>query len=98
MRRRKFIWLVGGAAMWPLTVGAQQTPGRVRRIGIFLFARPDRANVQPLIQEVETLGCVHGKNIAIEYLDASGQSAQVAEAAAEVVRLNPDVNLCFGGD
>jgi ABC-type uncharacterized transport system substrate-binding protein len=92
------MWLVGGAAMWPLTVGAQQPPGRVRRIGIFLFARPDRANVQPFIKELETLGYVDGKNIAIEYRDAGGQSDQFAEAAAELVRLNPDVILSFGGD
>src|SRR4029079_13423398 len=98
MRRRKFMWLVGGAAIWPLTVGAQQPPGRVRRIGIFLFARSDRANVQPFIKELETLGYVEGKNVAFEYRDAGGQSDQFAEAAAELVRLNPDVILSFGGD
>ncbi len=98
MRRRKFMWLIGGVAMWPLTVGAQQSSGRVRRIGIFLFARPDRATVQPFVIELERLGYVDGKNVAIEYRDAGGQSDQFAEAAAELVRLNPDVILCFGGD
>jgi ABC-type uncharacterized transport system substrate-binding protein len=84
--------------MWPLTVGAQPSSGRVRRIGIFLFARPDRATVQPFVKELERLGYVDGKNVAIEYRDAGGQSDQFAEAAAELVRLKPDVILCFGGD
>jgi len=98
MRRREFIGLVGGAATWPLTAGAQQSAGRVRRIGIFLFAKSDRTNVTPFVKELEALGYVDGKNVAIEYRDAGGQSEWFAETAAELVRLNPDVIYCFGGD
>ena len=98
MRRREFIGLVGGAATWPLTAGAQQSAGRVRRIGIFLFAKSDRTIVTPFVKELEALGYVDGKNVAIEYRDAGGQSEWFAETAAELVRLNPEVIYCFGGD
>ena len=90
MRRREFMGLVGGAATWPLTVGAQQSAGRVRRIGIFLFAKSDRTNVDPLVKELAALGYVDGKNVAIEYRDAGGQSEWFAETAAELV-LNGNV-------
>jgi putative tryptophan/tyrosine transport system substrate-binding protein len=40
MKRREVIALVGGAAVWPLAVHAQQ-PDRVRRVGVLMAYSQD---------------------------------------------------------
>ena len=47
---------------------------------------------------MEKLGYVGGKAIAIDYRDAGGQYERLPEVAEELVRLNPDLILAFGGD
>jgi len=97
MRRRDFIKAVAGsAASWPLAARAQ--PKRMRRIGVLLFARPDRAIISPLIQQLETLGYIDGKTAAIEYRDGNGMPEYIVQAADELVRLSPEVIFAFGGD
>ena len=98
MKRREFIKLIGGAAAaWPLAARAQHI-GRVRHIGILLFAEDDRAIIKPMLQELQVLGYVDGKTIAIEYRDAEGNYDRLPELAAELVRLNPDVIFSFSGE
>jgi ABC-type uncharacterized transport system substrate-binding protein len=97
LRRRQFITLLGGAAAWPFAVRAQQAE-RVRHIGILLFAEQDRAVIRPCLQELQRLGYVDGKSVAITYRDAEGKYERLPEVAAELVRLNPDVIFSFGGE
>jgi len=97
MKRRAFIAGVGAAAAWPLVAGAQQ-PKRVPHIGILLFAQQDRAVITPCVKELETLGYLDGKTVAIEYRDAEGRYERLPELAAELVRLKPDVIFSFGGE
>ena len=98
MQRRQFIGLAASASIaWPFAAAAQQGV-RLRRIGIFLFAKSERAAIDPFIKGLESLGYVEGRNISIEYRDADGRSERFSEAAEELVRLHPEVIYSFGGD
>ena len=100
MKRRQFISFLGGAAAapiaWPLATLAQ-APGRLRRIGILLYT-PDRTAIKPYLDELQRLGYVDGKTVTIEYRDAGGVHERLPEAAAELVRLEPDVIFSYGGE
>jgi len=63
-----------------------------------LFAEQDRAVIRPCLQELQRLGYVDGKSVAITYRDADGKYERLPEVAAELVRLNPDVIFSFGGE
>jgi putative tryptophan/tyrosine transport system substrate-binding protein len=97
MRRREFITVLGGAATWPLAALAQQ-PARTKRIGILLYSQEEKRAIIPMLQGLEALGYIDGKNIAIEYRDAEGKAERLPLAADELVRLNPDVIFARGGE
>ena len=99
MRRRDFIQFVAGtaAAFRPLAVRAQQKVP-MRHIGIPLYAKQEKATINPVLQGLEQLGYTDGKNIIIEYRDADGQYDRLQEAADDLVRLKPDVIFSIGGE
>ncbi|SDJ30318.1 hypothetical protein SAMN05216338_104553 [Bradyrhizobium sp. Rc2d] len=66
MKRREFIGLLAWAAASSDRALAELS-GRVRHIGILLFADQDRAVIAPLLQQLERLGYIDGKTVAIEY-------------------------------
>ena len=68
------------------------------KVGILLFAKPDLAVIDPFVRGLETLGYVDGKTVSLEYRDAEGNYERLPRLADELVRLNPDVILSFGGD
>lgn len=88
MRRRDFIRLIGGAAVWPLAARAQQ-PTKVPRIGVLLISGPEPMG--PFREALRDLGYTEGKNIQVMVRSAQSQLGRLPELAAELVRSKVDV-------
>src|SRR5215472_3484067 len=85
MRRREFITLLGGAAMWPPAARAQQS---VVRLGYLAPARLPNL-IEALRAGLRDFGYVEGQNLAIEYRFALGQTKSYDELAQELISLDP---------
>jgi putative ABC transport system substrate-binding protein len=72
MKRRKFITLLGGAAVLPVAARAQHG-GRMRRIGVFMSTAEDdpesRARVTAFLAGLQQLGWTEGRNIDVARSD-----------------------------
>jgi putative tryptophan/tyrosine transport system substrate-binding protein len=96
MRRRDFIELIGGAAVWPLTAGAQQPAMPV--IGFLGGADPVgyAPQIEALRLGLRDHGYVEGRTIAIEYRWAEGNYDRLPGLAAELVRRKVGVIITHG--
>jgi putative ABC transport system substrate-binding protein len=95
MRRRKFLTLLGGAAVaCPLTARAQQA-GPIRRIGVLIeFDETDpeaKAYPSGLMRGLAQLGWTDGRNVRIDIRWAAGSVERMKVFAQELVALQPDV-------
>src|SRR5436309_3827488 len=78
MKRRAFITALGGAALWPLPLHAQQQQARYR-IGHLAIAAPTDipppppANWDAFVQGLREAGYIEGRNIAFEHRSAHDQ-------------------------
>jgi putative ABC transport system substrate-binding protein len=92
MRRREFVALVSGAAVWPV-VGHTQQAGGVRRVGVLISGSPPDPMTGLLRRHLRDLGYAEGQNIGFEVRYAMDQSERAAELARELVSLNVDITL-----
>jgi ABC-type uncharacterized transport system substrate-binding protein len=94
MRRREFITLFGGAAVWPLAARAQQ-PERMRRLGVLLNLAADDPTGQTRLlafaQALAQAGWTDGRNVRIDIRWGAGDPERIRKYAAELVALAPDV-------
>jgi putative ABC transport system substrate-binding protein len=100
LRRREFIWLLGGAAAaWPLAARAQQGEPP-RRIGVLLPGSSDdpefQVRIGAFLQGLALLGWSIGRNARIETRWATSQADEIRRHAAEFAALAPDVILAHG--
>src|SRR3977135_2864458 len=98
MRRREFMALVGGVAVWPLASRAQQRATQ-HRIEIFHPAIPTTLLTETgggsawraFFSELRRLGYVEGENLIIERYSADGHHERYANLAREIVASSPDL-------
>jgi putative tryptophan/tyrosine transport system substrate-binding protein len=85
-KRREFIGLLAGAAMWPIVASGQ--PSSIPVIGFIngSSAKAYAAYVQAFIQGLAETGHTVGENVSIEYRWAEGHYERIPEMVDELVR------------
>jgi len=91
MRRRDALIFLSAIAAWPAAADAQQS-SKLSRVGILRFgsASAYAKRLEDLQSGLRELGYVEGKNLEVEFR-WSEHVDELAELAAELVRMNVDV-------
>jgi putative tryptophan/tyrosine transport system substrate-binding protein len=99
MKRRDFIMLAVGAAVWPLVARAEESGG-VRRVGVLLPGATDDSEyldrVAAFRERLGQLGWIDGNNIRLDIRWGAADAEQMRKFAIELVALAPDVLLAPG--
>jgi putative tryptophan/tyrosine transport system substrate-binding protein len=100
VRRREFIALFGGAAMWPCVAARAQERQSERRIGLLLPATAEDTRFQlfvaAFLKELAQLGWTKGRNVRIDTRWTSANAAEIRRHAGELAALAPDVIVAHG--
>src|SRR6516225_6929147 len=98
MRRRDLITLLAGAAAWPIAARAQQSAGKMSRIG-FLGSATAAGSAKAIDQlriGLRELGYVEGQNIAIEFRWAEERYDRLPELVRELIATPVDLLITHG--
>src|SRR5689334_10430514 len=85
MRRRDFITILGGAAIWPVAAHAQQPMPVVGFLDLGSAAERSQ-QVAAFRKGLADGGYQDGQNVALEFRWAEGQYGRFRDLAAELVR------------
>jgi putative tryptophan/tyrosine transport system substrate-binding protein len=97
VKRREFITLLGGAAVWPLAAKAQQAMPTIGVLHRGTATPVIEAQLAAFRQGLKEGGYVEGQNVAIEYRWGEGKNERLSELAADLVRRNVNVIAAVGG-
>jgi len=95
--RREVIGLLSGAAAWPITAVAQQSPAAPR----LCVLAPDSpsspwgARYAGFIEGLRDLGYLAGRNILIDLLSTDGRPERFPALADECIKLRPDIIVAY---
>src|SRR5277367_5105587 len=85
MQRRKFMALVGGAAVLPMAARGQD---RVRRVGALTTSQMSKEILERVLTQ---LGWTLGRDLQIEYRMTGGETERSRQGARELLAERPDV-------
>jgi len=97
MDRRTFIGRAAGGLLAVTFAAEAQQAARLPRIGVLLPFKAG-AGTEVLRQGLQELGYVEGRTAVIEWRSWEGKPELLRDAAAEMVRLNPDVIVVGGSE
>jgi ABC-type uncharacterized transport system substrate-binding protein len=91
VKRREFITLLGGAAVWPVAARAQQMASPPR-IGVLLVGlSPDSAEARQFRLGLRDAGYSEGRDVLIEWRSAGGDYDRLPALVADLVQKNVEV-------
>jgi putative ABC transport system substrate-binding protein len=107
MKRRDFITVLCGAALWPVGVRAQRA-GKTYRMAMVHSNRPvaemtedtpvqTARTYRDFFRELRRLGYVEGENLMVERYSGGGKAAAYPELAEAIVHSTPDLIFAGGG-
>jgi putative ABC transport system substrate-binding protein len=92
IRRREFVALLGGVAVWPIAAHAQQGE-QLRTVGVLMNvaagSQAGQTRVAAFSQRLREFGWIDGRNLRIETRWAAGDSEGFRDCAAELAALSP---------
>jgi len=98
IRRREFIMLLGGAAVWPLAARAQQQGLPV--VGLLNPESPEtfKDRLAAFRKGLSEAGYLEGQNVVIEYQSADGQLDRLPALAGDLVRRKVAIIVAFANN
>jgi putative tryptophan/tyrosine transport system substrate-binding protein len=94
MRRRAFIRLAAGAAVWPLAARAQP-PDRTVRIGFLTPQSPNPPWIEAFRAGMREHGYLEGRNLVIALRSADGNKERYTSLIGELFAFKPDVLMTW---